>query len=74
MGKWLWLGGAVLLAVASGATWFAFSNPAFVAGLASAAVAAAGRAVWSFLKAQRTDPNAAKRSREGLERKPGEGR
>jgi len=43
--KWLWLGGAVILAVAAAATWFAFHRPDFVAGL----VAVAGAALWKAL-------------------------
>jgi len=42
---WLWLGGAVILAVAAAATWFAFQRPDFVAGL----VAVAGAALWKAI-------------------------
>lgn len=42
--RWLWLAGALLLAVAAGATWFAFQRPDFVAGLVAVAVAAAWKA------------------------------
>ena len=37
--KWLWISLAVLLAVAAGATWLAFSDPVFWTGLVAAIVA-----------------------------------
>lgn len=37
--KWLWLALAGLLAVAAGATWFAFHDPVFWAGLVAAIAA-----------------------------------
>ena len=45
MKRWLWIGGAVLLAIAAAAVWFAFQRPDFVAGL----VAVAAGAVWKAL-------------------------
>lgn len=42
---WLWLGGAVILAVAAAATWVAFRDPRFVAGL----IAFAAAALWKAL-------------------------
>lgn len=38
--KWLWIALAVLLAVAAGATWFAFQDPVFWTGLVAAIVTA----------------------------------
>lgn len=44
MTRWLWIAGAVLLAVAALAVYMAFRNPAFVSGLLVAAAAAAVKA------------------------------
>lgn len=41
----LWLAGLALGVVAAVATWFAFSSPSFVAGLAGIAATAAFRAI-----------------------------
>jgi pimeloyl-ACP methyl ester carboxylesterase len=43
--KWLWLSGAVILAVAAVAVWYAFQRPDFVAGLVAVATAAAWKAL-----------------------------
>lgn len=43
--RWLWLGGAVILAVAAAAVWFAFQRPEFVAGI----VGIAAVALWTAL-------------------------
>ena len=48
--KWLWIAAAGLFAVAAGALWFRLGDPTFIVGLASASVAALGRAVWPFIK------------------------
>ena len=47
--KWVWIGAAVLFAVAAAAVFFAFQRPDFVAGLAAAAVGAAVKASWPYL-------------------------
>lgn len=52
--RWLWLAGAVLLAVAAGGTWFAFQRPDFVAGLVAIAVAAAWKAIAPALLKRKT--------------------
>jgi len=46
---YVWIAAAVLFGIAAVATFWAFQNPAFVAGLTAAAVAAAGRAIWPHL-------------------------
>lgn len=43
--KWLWIGGALLVLVAAAAVWYAFNDPAFVAGLSAIAAAAAWKAI-----------------------------
>ena len=48
--RWIWLAAAVLVAVAAGATWFAFQRPDFVAGLAAVAATAAFKALKPDLK------------------------
>lgn len=45
MTRWLWLAGAVLLAVAAAATWFAFQRPDFVGGLIVLAIASVAKAI-----------------------------
>ncbi len=42
---WFWLGGAVLMAVAAAAVWFAFQRPDFVARLVSVAAGALWKAL-----------------------------
>jgi len=43
--RWLWIGGAVILAVAAVSVWYAFQQPGFVAGLTAIAAAAAWKAI-----------------------------
>lgn len=68
--RWLWLGGAVLLAVAAAATWFSFSNPTFFVGLATASVGALVKAVGPWVRKLLTSKGSAEarqRAREGRE-------
>lgn len=37
--KWLWIGAALICAVAAGSAWFAFQRPDFMVGFIAAAVA-----------------------------------
>ena len=48
--RWLWIGAAVLLAVAALSVFWAFQRPDFVAGLTTAAVAAVVMAFLPNLK------------------------
>lgn len=52
---WLWLGLAVLFAVAAGAVYAAFQSPAFVAGLSAMATAAAWKAIKPVIIKPMTD-------------------
>lgn len=54
--RWLWLAGGLLLAVAAAATWFAFHDPRFVAGLSAIAAAALWKALAPMLKGKDFTP------------------
>lgn len=43
--RWIWIGGAVIMAAAAVSVWVAFQNPQFVAGLTAVAIGAAWKAV-----------------------------
>jgi uncharacterized membrane protein len=43
--RWLWIGGAVIMAAAAVSVWYAFQQPGFVAGLTAIAAAAAWKAI-----------------------------
>ena len=43
--KWLWIGGAAIMAAAAVSVYWAFQRPDFVAGLAAVAAAAAWKAI-----------------------------
>lgn len=63
--RWLWLAGALLLAIAAAATWFAFHDPRFVAGLSAIAAAALWKAVTPMLKPKDFTPEQLEKIRQG---------
>ena len=48
--RWLWLAAALLLGVAAYTLYWSFTNPAFVVGLAAAAIGAAWKAILPSLR------------------------
>ena len=48
--RYVWIGAAILFAVAAAATWWAFQNPLFWQGFIAAAVASALNVLWPHLK------------------------